>query len=143
MKLWSEWLMWYNLWYPLKNIWKWRKSIWHTRSWDYSSIYWLLRDQLSYVEESIRLYSYHLNKENDCRDIKICLHLLDRLIEDDYMISKEDFHYIDGWNPITCKITPKYFLPKGGINKITNGIQKHDQELLFKILKCKMNRWWH
>lgn len=146
MNIWPECLKWYNIWYPLKNIWKWRYSIINSRPWDHQGVYLLLRDQLSYMEGNIRLHSNQLTKDEKCKDIKVCLNLLDRIIEDEYSIDKQNFDYGDeGWpnNWLNCKITPKYFLPKGNMFKISDSRSKNDRELLFKTLKRKLDSWWH
>lgn len=138
---------WYrNVEYFLYNIWRWRKSLWQSRPWDYSGVYLLLHDQLSYMKESIDKYSYHTYKSRDSHKIKVCLLLLERLIENDYLIDKVNFNCADPRDILEYETVHKYFLPRGSFKtqvKTANSREKLDKELLSKILSRNLNSWQH
>lgn len=115
--------------------------MWNSRPWDYSGCYLVLKDNLTYLSNSIDKYGHHLHKDKDVKKIRVCIKLIDRLLEDDYL--KMDL--IPESNLFNCDFIPQYFLPKGkfkGLNKIGENIKKQDRELLFKMLNKHLHSWW-
>ncbi len=136
-------MFWYNFKWFFINIYRLRYSLTHIRCWDYSGIYLLLRDQIREMEASQTKYSNHLCKDTNSKRMKVCLNLLDRLIEDEYMIEKQNFHGTGkGWRD--WYFTPKYFFPTNEkfMWKLSDARQKQDKELLFKYLNKYSSHWW-
>ena len=135
--------LWENFRWFCYNVYKLRHSLSSSRPWDFSGIYLVLRDQIKEMEASQTKYSYHRCKDRNSKKMRVCLGLLDRLIKDDYMMDKEDFH-CDGENFLEWSVTPRYFLPRSGkfIRRLSDIRQKQDKELLFKYLHKYSNDWW-
>lgn len=131
----------YDCKYIILNVWHHRKALLHSRPWDYHGTLLFMRDNLKYLSDSIEKHGCHLNKGKQVKDIRICVNLLERLLKDDYMISKHNF-ILNRDDVFQSHFIPKYFLPKGDCHKLTNGIQKYDQELLFKLLNKHIRTWW-
>lgn len=53
--------------------------------WDYSSIYRILRHWLSRMEDCQRNDKFHLHSDKRAEEIKLCILILDRLCEDNYL----------------------------------------------------------
>ena len=135
-----------NIKYFLLNIYHHRKALWYSRPWDYTGTYLVLRDNLKYLSASIEKYGCHLNKEHDVRRMRICIHLIDRLVEDDYY--KVDYVLGGkGDNLFGFKRVFKYDLPKAGkgshsVHMQAERLKKQDQDMLFYILNKYIKHWW-
>jgi len=75
---------WYDFIRGIKNLIMWFPAIWKDRQWDHQYIYMILRQKLHFQEQFIRKDGIHVHNERDADEIKACVILLDRLIEDDY-----------------------------------------------------------
>jgi hypothetical protein len=73
-------------------LWNWFPTIWNDRNWDHHYIYVILKRKLELQENFIRNHGHHLNAEKDADRMKICILLLDRLIEDNYIIDATKPH---------------------------------------------------
>ena len=108
----------------IRNLIIWFPVIWKDRWWDHSFLYSILRYKLSLMEEGFRTRGMSINSEKDAHNIKICVLLLDRLIED---------AYID------------YSIKVGNIRKSFDEQEQmtnQDLDLLFKILRKQIRVWW-
>jgi len=74
----------YNVIYGIQNLIQWFPVIWSDRGWDFFFIWILLHRKLYLMEKHIRKYSHHLHSDRDADQIKICVNLLKRLIDDQY-----------------------------------------------------------
>ena len=135
-----------NIKYFLLNIYHHRKALWYSRPWDYAGTYLVLRDNLKYLSDSIEKYGNHLNKGHDIKRMRICIHLIDRLVEDDYY--KIDYVFDEKSSDFfNFKVVFKYDLPKAGKGSHSGHMQaerlkKQDQDMLFSILNKYIRHWW-
>lgn len=139
-----------NIKYFLLNIYHHRKALWYSRPWDYTGTYLVLRDNLKYLSDSIEKYGNHLNKERDITRMRICIHLIDRLVENDYY--KVDYVFNNkGSDGVSFgfKRVFKYDLPKAGkdggkhsVHMQAERLKKQDQDMLFYILNKYITHWW-
>ena len=74
----------YNVIYGVRNLIQWFPVIWSDRGWDFFFIWILLHRKLYLMEKHIRKYSHHLHSDRDADQIKICVNLLKRLLDDEY-----------------------------------------------------------
>jgi hypothetical protein len=70
--------------YGTKNLIRWFPVIWKDRNWDHIFIYKIFRHKLYLQQKHIRTHDNHLSAKSDADKIMICVHLLDRLINDEY-----------------------------------------------------------
>jgi len=73
-----------NIKYGIKNLIKWFVVIWNDRNWDFFFIWVILHKKLELMEKEIRNNGHHVNHIRDAEQIKLCVNLLKRLIDDDY-----------------------------------------------------------
>jgi len=79
------------------------------------------------MEKGFRLHGMSLNSEKDAKNIKKCILLLDRLVNDAYIDYKGD----RGWAP---KVRFSFNKEERMINQ--------DLDLLFKTLRKQIRCWW-
>ena len=68
----------------IKNLYRWFPIIWNDRDWDHNFFFEIMRFKLKNMENFFRYYGCHLVAEKDADKMKVCIILLDRLIEDRY-----------------------------------------------------------
>ena len=133
-----------NIKYFLLNIYHHRKSLWYSRPWDYSGTYMVLRDNLKYLSDSIEVHGIHLNKHKQVKNMRVCINLIDRLLEDDY--AKVTYVFKDDVFSFDFKVENKYFLPTvKNIKKrfeLDHNLKNNDREYLFKLLNKYIEHWW-
>lgn len=71
----------------LKNLWVWLPIIWNDRDWDQHYIYKVFSFKLKKQANAIEKWGCHLYKERDVRQMRNAAHALDRLAEDDYLLT--------------------------------------------------------
>lgn len=127
-----------------RNIWLFRKALANTVCWDYSGLLHLMQTQLVLMEESIRLHGHHLNRDNHCKRMRECVHLLDRIIKDDYYKADYDVISSDMSLEFGIKVTPLYDYPKNEktISKYTREQKTRDLERLFYLMNKHVQHWW-
>jgi hypothetical protein len=76
--------IWRNFIRGIKNLVIWFPTVWKDRQWDHQFIYMMMRHKLHLTEQCIRNYGYHVNNIQDADQIKECIDILDRLINDEY-----------------------------------------------------------
>jgi hypothetical protein len=69
----------------LRNLKLWFPLIWKDRQWDHYYLFKMLRMKLKLMEQFFRENAMHLGAEKDAKGMKVCVLLLDRLIEDNYL----------------------------------------------------------
>lgn len=101
----------YNIKNYCKNLYRYRKTLWNSRPWDYQGIYLALHDQLTCMSTAIEKHGHHTDKERVVKDMRICIKLLDRLMEDDYSKMNYDWDEsgIDG--ELRIKVSPHVLVP--------------------------------
>lgn len=117
-------LTWRGIKQGINNLIIWFPVIYRDSWWDHSYLYLILRKKLELMEKGFRSeYAMSANAERDAKNMKICILLLDRLLNDDYIT------YNRGDN-----IRESYEKKERMI--------KQDLDLLFKILRKQIRCWW-
>jgi hypothetical protein len=107
----------------VRNLRIWFPVIWKDRWWDHSFLCIMLRHKLILMEKGFRTRGVSTRSEEDAHNMKKCILLLDRVINDDYIT------YNKGDN----------------IRKSFEEEQKmidQDIDLLFKIIRKQLRAWW-
>lgn len=125
------------------NIWTQRKALWEARPWDYSGMHMYMKYKLKDMSSCQRKYSLHMGKDKHCDRMDICVELLDRIIEDEYLISKWDFVEDDSAF-MGIRQFPKYDFPatRKSIRKRDCAQETYDLEYLHKLLNKYTRNWW-
>ena len=149
----------------IKSLIIWFPVIWKDRWWDQYFIYVVLRHKLHLMEKNIRLYGHHTKHIQDADNIKKCVLLLDRLINDDYHENvykhhdkkwgDADFIFTDSTDYPQCsKLDIKYPNAKTKedeelqskehklLMKKPQELLEQDLELLFKLMRKNIQTWW-
>jgi hypothetical protein len=149
----------------IKNLIIWFPVIWLDRNWDNLYIYQILRHKLHLTEQLIRNHGHHFYHIEDANKIKICVTLLDRLIEDEYhenvfknhykkwgepemnfrdSTEYPDMHILDIKYPLVKtekdkEVERKQFRLK---SKMEEAMREQDLDLLFKLMRKHIQTWW-
>lgn len=116
---------WYNFKVGVKNIWFWLPIIYLDRWWDHVYFYRILRHKLTQMEKGFKHQGMCVNSVRDAKNMKTCILLLDRLINDDYITSESE-----RYNNIRKSFEEE------------EAMANQDVELLFKILRKQIRSWW-
>lgn len=146
-----------------KNCIKYFPLIWNDRDWDYHYILILLKTKL---EKMIPIFEngYHTGSKKSAKEIKICVNLLERLIEDNYIsLSSDEIEkrlgktqrreielkggglQLEVWNGDEeeyNKNQEKYYKIKKSIYKKWDRKKKEDTKYLFNLISRKIYTWW-
>lgn len=131
----------------LLNIVIFRKTLWRYRSWDWTGLYQGMYDSIKEMENTQRVHGNHVSHQKTAKDMRVCMKLLERLIDEDYMkISGYDLDVVwerDGeYKGVGCKYVKLSPAVLPYRHERTAAIEKQDRELLFKLL-CKQSKtWW-
>jgi len=149
----------------IENLIIWFLIIWKDRDWDHWYLYKILRFKLSNMEKYHRKYGHSVNSEKTADEIKLCVNLLDRLIEDNYdeMVFKKHnekwgeshFHWdeckdkegycslrITRDNVKTDKDKKQEAKEFTQCHKHEENLKKQDIEYLFKTMNKYIQGWW-
>ena len=66
------------------NLIKWFPIIWKDRDWDHYFFHIMVRQKLENMEHLLRNYGHHVDAEKDADKIRVCVCLLNRIIDDEY-----------------------------------------------------------
>ena len=148
----------------VENLFLWYKVIWNDRNWDQYFIYVILRHKLILMEKNIRNgHTVGCDKEAD--NIKICILILDRIINDVYFEMVFDKHaakwgepkleFTDSEKYPDCKtIDVVYKNVKTEKDKEQESkdfkrasnheryLKQQDLDYLFKIMRKHIESWW-
>jgi len=114
----------------VRNIWKFRKSLTEHSPCDYQGLLLISREVIQdmYDYQSTADFFVSVNRDKQCKHMKTCTLLLDRLIKDDYILLESN----------------KSGLPVKKLNHKRSSIsQKQDLELFTKLLNKHLLYWWH
>lgn len=134
----------------IHNVWWFRRELWAWWNWDQEPTLRLLKRALEGMYEAHRDDPYHEAHARKAKDIKICIHLLNRIIEDDYCLDKFDYsreevmHILSSgqtFRGFKMNVEKKHDLPSANMRRKID-LKKQDTELLFKIMSRKINGWW-
>lgn len=129
----------------LKNLVVYRKVLWNTYNFDYSGSLYFMREHFKQLEPILR-NGCHMNGDKTADKVKVCILLLDRILDssEQYMLSEIDIDFSD--NHITIKHEPKNTEhPRHGTKtywEVTKNKEKQDWELLMKMLNKHMRGFW-
>ena len=148
----------------IKNLIRWFPIIWNDRQWDHIYIYTILHKKLSLTEKYLRYNGMHTRAEKDADDIKTCILLLKRLLEDNYHETAFKRHYEKWGSPdlrlIDCKDSTCKQIHIHYDNVITDNdkekerkefnsayehetyLREQDLDLLFKTMRKHIQGWW-
>jgi len=145
---------------------KWFPIIWNDRQWDNVFFYKILKKKLILIEEAFRSSkACSVNSKREADNIKKCIYILDRLIENNYIDNVYKFHNKKWGTPeFNCEEIPDmkgYFkLNITHLNVTTskekkqeikehknlmmheNYLIKQDLEYLFDTIKKYVQNWW-
>lgn len=155
-----------NIKYGIENLIKWFPVIWQDRDWDHYYLYVILHHKLKRMEHLHIHYSHLMSGSQTAKEIKRCIILLERLMEDKYHENasieynkkwgKPKFN----WRPIDdnengcsiLEITHKHVKTKEDkkqnikeFHRICDherNMRKQDVEYLFKYITKHIEGWW-
>lgn len=129
----------------LKNLVVYRKVLWNTYNFDYSGSLYFMREHFKQLEPILR-NGYHTNGDKTADKVKVCILLLDRILDssEQYTLSELDIDF--SGNRITLKHEPKNTEhPRYGTKtyrEVTKAKEEQDWELLMKMLNKHMRSFW-
>jgi len=154
----------YKIPYGTKNLIRWFPTIWNDRNYDQYFIYVVLRKKLQLTEDCLR-NGCHLYAEKTADQVKICSHILDRLIKDEYHLHAFKRHD-EIWGEADFKFEKIEDRPgfsslhithenvkndkdkeqerkdfKGAVKK-EQDLRSQDLDLLFKLMRKHIQGWW-
>lgn len=108
-----------------KNLVRWLPIIWKDEQWDYYHIFEILKHKLLFTAEHTRKYGYHAFSDRDADRMMLCVRLIEKVQNEDYMMELVDD------NDITKE-------------KLESAKKKQDKakRILFKLLDQHIERWW-
>lgn len=91
----------------LSKIWYWLPIIWKDRDWDSHYIYEILKHKLKAQSHYIGVRDIHTTAQQDARNMRICVNLIDKIQDDFYQMENSDYLEDRHWFE-KCKDTPGY-----------------------------------
>lgn len=73
-------------------VFKWLPVIWKDRQWDYVFILIILRHKLKMMRDFFNEDAIYVGADKDAKDMDLCIKLMNRLIEDDYLMNLFKYH---------------------------------------------------
>jgi len=139
---------------------QWIPILWEDRDWDYTHLYQILQYKISRMRPEM---TNHENSELEQKHMRICENLLQRLMDDkydDFYMDKLENKYGDYITIPEKKGDAKIFsLSRNKIKsdsdkkeyskdckkyfKLANKVKENDKDLLFKIMKKRIEGWWN
>lgn len=129
----------------LGNVWYFRSSLANTYDFDYSGSLYFMREHFKQLEPTLR-NGYHLNGDKTADKVKVCILLLDRILDssEQYSLSELDLDF--SGKRVTLKRKPKNSEhPRHGTKtywEVTKIKEDQDWELLMKMLNKHMRSFW-
>jgi len=149
-----------------KNIVIWFPVIWNDRNWDQFYIYKIIKYKLIQMEKYHRNYGISINSNQIAKEIKLCINLLNRIIDDGYLDNVIDPHN-KKWgemrmifedhptdnslcelkefqveNAITEKEKIQEEKERSRLYKHSDNLKKQDLDMLFIKLRKHIECWW-
>lgn len=112
-------------WYVPRNMIRWAPVIWRDADFDWSFLAEIMEYKISRMAEGFEKYGHHIGSEKSARRMRVCSHLLRRLIKNEYFKN-------------TDKGFPRYKYSGTEAGKLA----KQDEELLFTIMRKHWRGWW-
>lgn len=139
----------------IRRIWEYIQLAWYDDDWDYSYTLKILKYKLIRQKRELERNPNYVGVEKDIKDLTICINLLTRILEDDYLTEDDIEHFTnwwvnrkeveldDGWTRVEFKIDPAHERKSNQINSRIESQKKLDWDLLFKLLHKHMKSWWN
>lgn len=136
---------------------QWIPTLWNNYDWDFHYIFIVLRYKLTRMEREIRLKGHASNRKQTADQIKVAVHLLDRICNDGYLenaTSPVDREYgqwtfdfennleIVHKKPLTVKQKTQHKKDLRAAWKHSDYMIKQDKEYLFKYILKHHRQWW-
>jgi hypothetical protein len=153
-----------NIEYGVENLIVWFPIIWSDRNWDQTFIYTILRHKLDQTQKYFRKYGHHVNSDRDANNMKTCVLILDRLLNDIYheqAFKKYDkkwgeanFSTFETENPDLYRVIITRENVQTEEDKIKERadfkrawehhdyLKKQDLDILFKLMRKHIEGWW-
>jgi len=149
----------YDLPYGIENLIVWFPAVWNDRQWGDFEIFTILRHKLKLTEKNFCQDDNH-NHTHALKNIRRCIAILDRLIEDVYYdFAFKELHKRWGKPRIVYKEDgtirikyPKVKTPEDEEQKerewrracaYEDMLEEADREELFEIMKGNIREWWN
>lgn len=81
----------------IKNIWYWFPVIWKDRNWDTHFIYEVMKHKLKAQAQYIGDKDRHTRAQQDARNMRICVNLIQKLQDDYYTLEHQYYHKDRVW----------------------------------------------
>ena len=127
--------------YYIRNLIMFHKLCKQHRPWDYSGLLLGMKIMMQDMENCQRVYSKKVGADEAARQLRVCSHLCDRLLEDEYFLYGTDNDY-SGLGSLSKDSNKWYAATNKARYKKSDAIQKQDLELLTSIMNKKLLRWW-
>jgi len=146
-----------NVKYGIQNLVRWFPVIWTDRDWDHIYLFIMLRYKLRGMENLLRKYGYHVNAEAEADNIRKCILILNRIIDDVYYDIAFRFHE-QKWGELDMSlerghlhlfrknVTPETIEQERSEFRKCCELEKYliDQDLqyLFNFMSKHIKEWW-
>lgn len=150
----------------VKNLIKWSPVIWNDRDFDYIFIFRILKFKLEQMEKRFRECDYTMDSQKNAREIKQCIKILNRIINQDYCNIAFMFHD-KKWGNLFMELhdseieddeSHPLVLHREKVRNLNdqeeekkefrrcmdqeNYLENQDIEYLFKIINKHIRKWW-
>ena len=160
MRIWYNFTkIWYNFKHGIINLIIWFPVIWKNRDWDYCFLYKIMKKKLEMMENLQRFHGHHVDDVAMANQMKACIVLIDRLIEDDYNSICFDDYFNKWGHPYYVEENHKFGMRKEkDIATEEDKIQKkkefydcinkeyelklNDKKELGRIIIDNIDSWW-
>jgi hypothetical protein len=148
-----------NIKYFFKNLWHYKGFLWNNRWWDHHFIFEALRYKLNHDIPYYEKYGMSVNSHLYAKKMKLCVMLLNRIIDDNYLSNVYKYHD-EKWGDLDMIFNddnsihiyrPKVITEEDKIQerkedkilrKREDYLQKQDINFLFDTMKKHILTWW-
>jgi hypothetical protein len=153
--------------YGIQNLIDYFPVIWGDRDWDYTFALSLLKKKLERMEHLQIHHAHHVDHMTDAAEIRVCIDLIDKILEDDFCREEHDAHTLK-YGELKMETKPEFIDSDGKIRtyscvfsrsnpdypeeeervarlELYNLEEKRRNEAyheLFITLKDKLRGWW-
>ena len=130
----------------IMNLWNFKKFLWVNRWWDSHFIFFMLREKLKVDVKYYKKYGHHLYVQRDIDKMELCIKLLNRIIDEDYLtralipFNKKypEYEFEDIFQEWKDEKNNNFHK----CCKVSERQEKQDIEYLFKYLSKHTRSWW-
>ena len=150
---------WYNIKFFCRNFWNYKSFLWNNNWFDSAYIFEMLKKKLQIDIKYYKKYGYGLYSYKLTNQMELCIKILNRIIDDDY-ISNAFVHHDKKWGDISLDIEKegKLILSRNKVitkdeekqeraessklHKHSDYMKKQDIGYLFKNMNKHILSWW-